>query len=274
MKVCKVILLVIAVIIVIIATPVLVYNGLKLPIEYSIIGINNDTSGWLGFWGSFLGGIFGGLATLIGVRLSIKKSDSEKKSERRPVIIPKTKHLNMSCLEEIKENFNLLNSNDKEEVEDLIYMDLLNGSRETAVEITIGWNKPTNSKIKMCKDLSIAEQKAFDGIIEKLGIETSTTTTLDMLATLQENQLIIPYMYQIYLEEVIRRIMMINKSNELVVRREVPFGNLLISYANIYKEKVTAVYEVTGFIHSNTIHKNNVYKKNGYVTLNFKLINN
>ncbi|POO86546.1 hypothetical protein [Clostridium sp. 3-3] len=78
----------------------------------------------------------------------------------------------------------------------------------------------------------------------------------------------IPYMYQIYLEEVIKRIMIINQNSTLVVRREVPLGNLLISCVNIYKEKITAVYEVTGFIHCNE-----TTKRYGSVILNFKLIN-
>ncbi|MDG5855264.1 hypothetical protein [Clostridium beijerinckii] len=246
-----------------IGIPVMIYSGIKLPIEFTLGGITNDASGWLSFWGSFLGGIFGGLATLIGVKLSIVKADKEKKEERKPLIIPKTKQLSISGT---YEHLNLLNSGSEAEW-GLININLFNGSRETALEIELGWDEPNLKDINKCKDLTIKEKEEYKDLAKEIGADTSTKSSLNMLASLQEDEIILPFCYQTYIEKLLEQILKKNYEEKLIIKRNVPLGNISIQLLNIYKEKVIDIYEVTGFIHAKDFPEGK-----GYLILDFKLI--
>ncbi|MDU1116025.1 MAG: hypothetical protein E7J99_09445 [Clostridium butyricum] len=142
--------------------PIILYNGIKWPIEISTKAIENDGSGWLGFWGSFFGGIIGGFATLIGVLLTLHKMNEEREDERkkeRAKIIPinsnikaEKKNSENTLLEESYSVVSIKTNNFERKTDDSIYLpwgiiSFCNVGLENALDVRIDWSQPNVGEI-------------------------------------------------------------------------------------------------------------------------------
>lgn len=243
------ILLTISIIIII---PIIIYNGFEFPIKISTKAIENDTSGWLGFWGSFLGGIIGGFATLIGVKISLNKSEDEKKEERRPMLIPKRAEINILKSKERIEFSNIRNDNNQKEDYGLINLILFNASKELALQIEVGWIKPNLKSIRK-SDLLEEDKIIYENVRTILSKEYECKGELNMLASLQEDEVMLTYSCQIYIRKLVESFIEHAKKNKKnnIEKLDIPLGRIEIEFFNIYRDKVINIYEVTAFIDIN-----------------------